>query len=848
MKKYQHVLIRISIFALFLGGARFASAACDLQIVSAGPCLAGGTAGNPNVGDAYGLKLVLDIKGTPSQPFNIVWTMANISYTNTVTVGAGNGYSWYYNWDLDLDDGIPWSITLDPAGVSGNTNPTNTASGTFTPTPPITATDLFDPQVWNGSESYLLTFISNPSLLYVVFGVPTTHGAQTVLSVDGPADADLIATAPYNLPIFQTTFSNSSASTFSDTNNFVVQLSRTRVNPTILRTNTWASMSTLTTNWTVWLAPDGRCESTNPVITSFVQASLPTDYLTTMTPYDTARSLHQTVMKTLKYEEPPPAIDAVGVLQDGIADCGGYSALLVACLRNVGIPARCISGFRQGDEIPHVRVEFHLPGTEWIIADPTDGNTNDPTGTYAYDFGVTSDANRYVAVDAGDAHILPYFTYEFIQVPNYYTFGGTGNSYTPFYALASTPSVAVEASPSDAATVTGEGAYTAGTSVQIDATANPGWTFTAWSDGNTQNPRTVTVPEAGTNYIANFVSESTNNSSTATITVSANPTDGGTVTGGGTFTVGSSQAISASANSGWTFTSWSDGGAQTHNITVPSGGATYTANFTATTPTCTYTLSATSVSLAAKGGAETVSVKAKGTGCDWTATSNDPFITITSGSSGTGNGTVKFIVPGNTSTSPLTGTITIAGQTVTVNQASGGCSFALSPKDEKLKDTGGTGKVAVTPNFTDCDWTAVSNDGFITVTAGASGAGKGSVSYTVAANTTTLPLTGSISIGGENFVIDEAAAPCEFSLGETTASFSSAGGTSNVTVTANGTNCTWKAVVSGTFIQITSDTSGSGSGTVAYTVEANTKTATRKGTITVGKEKLTITQSGTGAP
>jgi transglutaminase-like putative cysteine protease len=759
MKKYQHVLIRITVAALLLGVARFASAACDLQIVSAGPCLADGTAGNPNVGDVYAIKLVLNIKGTPSQPFNIVWTMANISYTNTVTVGAGNGYSWHYNWDLDLDDGIPWSIQIDPSGVSGNTNPTNTASGTLTPTPPITATDLFDPQVWNGSESYLLTFAPGgaPPLLYVLFGVPTTHGAQTVLSVDGPADADLIVTAPYNLPIFQTTFSNSSATTFSDTNNFVVQLSRTRVNPAVLRTNTWADMSTLATNWTVWLAPDARCQSTDPAIISFVQASLPSNYLSTMTPYDTARSLHQTVMKTLRYLEPPPAIDAVGVLQDGIADCGGFSALLVACLRNVGIPARCISGFRQGEGIPHVRVEFHLPGTEWIIADPTDGNTNDPTGTYAFDFGITSDSDRYVAVDAGDAHVLPYYTFEFIQIPNYYYTGGyTVGSYTSLYALASTPSVAVEASPSDAATVTGEGAYTAGSSVQIGATANTGWTFTAWSDGNTQNPRTVSVPAGGTNYIANFVEPSTN-SSTATITVLANPTDGGTVTGGGTYTVGSSQQISATANSGWSFTGWSDAGAQTHDIIVPSGGATYTANFTATT-TCTYTLNATSVTLAAKGGLKNVSVKVKGTDCAWTAVSNDPFITITSGSSGTGNGKVDYTVPGNTNTTALSGTMTIAGETFTVNQAAGGCTFKLSPKDGKLKATGGSATVKVTPNFSDCDWTAVSNDSFITITGGASGVGKGTVTYSVPANTNTTALTGSIIIAGETFTVIQAAA------------------------------------------------------------------------------------------
>jgi uncharacterized repeat protein (TIGR03803 family) len=358
---------------------------------------------------------------------------------------------------------------------------------------------------------------------------------------------------------------------------------------------------------------------------------------------------------------------------------------------------------------------------------------------------------------------------------------------------------------------------------------------------------TSTTGRSGTVQIAGqtfTITQAGVNAETALITVQANPSSGGTVSGGGTFSVGSSQQLSASANTGWTFTSWSDGGAQTHNITVPSGGATYAANFTATSPTCTYTLSAASVTLAAKGGSEAVSVKVKGTDCAWTASTTNSWITITSGTSGTGNGTVKFTVPGNTNTTGCSGTIIIEGQTFTVNQAKGGCTYSLSPKGGKFKDTGGSGTVEVTPNFSDCNWVAVSNDGFITITAGASGAGKGTVSYTVEANTNTTALTASITIGEENFTVDEAAAPCELSLGGTAASFSSAGGSSNVTVRANGTNCTWKAVVSGTFIRITSDTGGTGNGTVAYTVEANTKTATRKGAITVGKEKLTIIQSG----
>ena len=69
------------------------------------------------------------------------------------------------------------------------------------------------------------------------------------------------------------------------------------------------------------------------------------------------------------------------------------------------------------------------------------------------------------------------------------------------------------------------------------------------------------------------------------ISVSASPSYGGTVSGGNTYNVGDNIQISASPNPGWSFSGWSDGGASTHNITVLSGGGTYTATFTQNLPT-----------------------------------------------------------------------------------------------------------------------------------------------------------------------------------------------------------------------------------------------------------------------
>ncbi|MGD1020568.1 MAG: protease pro-enzyme activation domain-containing protein [Verrucomicrobiia bacterium] len=187
----------------------------------------------------------------------------------------------------------------------------------------------------------------------------------------------------------------------------------------------------------------------------------------------------------------------------------------------------------------------------------------------------------------------------------------------------------------------------------------------------------------------------------------------------------------------------------TFNVTVAQGG----------TNACLFTLKPTSITLPAKGGSKQVGVNAQGTDCSWTAVSHDPFITITSVTNGMGNGKVVYTVPGNTNTGTLTGTMTIAGQTFTVNQAAGGCTFSLSPKSAKYSFAGGSEIVKVKANFSDCAWTAVSTDSFVTINGRASGVGNGTFSYTVAGNTNTAPLNGTITIGGDTFTITQSAAP-----------------------------------------------------------------------------------------
>lgn len=84
---------------------------------------------------------------------------------------------------------------------------------------------------------------------------------------------------------------------------------------------------------------------------------------------------------------------------------------------------------------------------------------------------------------------------------------------------------------------------------------------------------------------------------------------------------------------------------------------------------CSFALSSTSQNFPATGGSGTVNVSTT-SGCGWTAVSNAGFVTITSGASGTGNGVVGFSAAANAGAARA-GTLTIAGNTYTVNQSAG---------------------------------------------------------------------------------------------------------------------------------------------------------------------------------
>jgi uncharacterized repeat protein (TIGR02543 family) len=105
---------------------------------------------------------------------------------------------------------------------------------------------------------------------------------------------------------------------------------------------------------------------------------------------------------------------------------------------------------------------------------------------------------------------------------------------------------------------------------------------------NTTYTATITTAAkdlAGVSMASNYVWSFTTSISSYTVTLSANPSNGGTTSGGGTFNSGSSVTVTATPNAGYTFTNWTESGTAvsinaSYTFTI-SGNRTLVANFTA---------------------------------------------------------------------------------------------------------------------------------------------------------------------------------------------------------------------------------------------------------------------------
>ncbi len=251
---------------------------------------------------------------------------------------------------------------------------------------------------------------------------------------------------------------------------------------------------------------------------------------------------------------------------------------------------------------------------------------------------------------------------------------------------------------------------------------------------------------------------------------------------------------------------------------------------------CEFSLSSNRESVEGAGGDRTIQIRANAAACGWTATAGVPWITIVSGREGRGDGEVRFHVEA-VNGPPRTGSLSIAGQTVNVDQGTG-CSYAIGSDSVSVDPVGGERQVPVTAPL-GCGWTAESQTSWITITSGASGSGPGQVSFRVAA-TDGPTRTGTLMAAGRRVTVTQGAG-CSVAVTPTAITADARGGPASISVqTAAG--CTWSAASSAEWIGIAGGASGTGPAQVQVAVAANAGPG-RTGAVTIAGQSVSITQA-----
>ena len=228
-----------------------------------------------------------------------------------------------------------------------------------------------------------------------------------------------------------------------------------------------------------------------------------------------------------------------------------------------------------GEYVAHFSQNIY---TITVSADPTAGGTVSGGGSFTHGESCTLTATA----NTGYTFVKWMKNGTQVSTDASYTFTVTeAGEYVAYFSQNSYP-ITATANPSVGGIVNGAGNYNHGASCTLTATANTGYSFVNWtkngSQVSTDASYTFTVIEAG-NFLANFSLNSYN------ITVTANPSDGGTVGGDGSFNYGESCTVTATASTGYTFTNWTENGLEvstnpSYTFTV-DGDRNLVANFSA---------------------------------------------------------------------------------------------------------------------------------------------------------------------------------------------------------------------------------------------------------------------------
>ena len=215
-----------------------------------------------------------------------------------------------------------------------------------------------------------------------------------------------------------------------------------------------------------------------------------------------------------------------------------------------------------------------------VSANPTEGGTVTGGGTYnegTFCTVMATPASGYEFVNwtEGGNVVSTSASYSF-------TVTGNRNLVANFQEQIVYYSIRLTANPTDGGTLSGGGTYQQGATCTVTATPNTNYTFVNWTEGGnvvSTNASYTFIVDSNRALTANFTMQPQN----FTITATADPANGGTVTGGGTYQQGQSCTLTATPATGYTFINWTKNGQQvstnaSYTFTVTESAA-YVAHF-----------------------------------------------------------------------------------------------------------------------------------------------------------------------------------------------------------------------------------------------------------------------------
>jgi uncharacterized membrane protein len=174
---------------------------------------------------------------------------------------------------------------------------------------------------------------------------------------------------------------------------------------------------------------------------------------------------------------------------------------------------------------------------------------------------------------------------------------------------------------------------------------------------------------------------------------------------------------------------------------------------------CRFSVTPTRIAMRAEGGRSSVQLSTLD-GCAWTTQISQSWVRVVAPSSGEGSRTIELAIDSNPA-DDRSGELRIQDASVAIVQESiaesdRGCPYSMGAGSANFAAGGGTGAVRLHTRPT-CAWGAASSQPWVVILSTRNGVGTGDIDYRVEANQTARSRTATITAGGRQHIVRQAA-------------------------------------------------------------------------------------------